>query len=160
MRSLYPVLIEYTPFQVLGQKITSEDLVRLRGIAFTILASKGKNIWSITSVFQQRSSSSINEETLISGKWTPIGDRTLSWFSCGSQWSWKILIEQPSPILHFMPFLIVLSPLRMVFHAKEPLFSLASKIVPCGKNFDLKNYQIGSLRWSSISKLVWRAMHR
>ena len=46
---------------------------------------------------------------------------------------------EPFSILHFKPLLMTYLPFKMLLQAKDPLFSLASKMVPCGKNFVLKN---------------------
>ena len=45
----------------------------------------------------------------------------------------------PFPTHHWALFFMISQPLRILFQAKEPLSSFASKIVPFGKIFTLKN---------------------
>ena len=47
-----------------------------------------------------------------------------------------------------MPFWIIPLPLRMLFHAKDPFPSFASRMLPVGKKFALKNL------WSKESSFV------
>ena len=91
-------------------------------------ASNGRNFLSIISKFHLCASRSINIETKASLGREDKGDITWPYESPGSQFESLIWDWEPSAILHFAPKEITFLAWRILFQAKDPDDTFASKI--------------------------------